>query len=569
VGEPVVTLPSGRGRLRALHVALLSGAVAAAVALPSVRNGFVEDDVWVVAQRPILRQPPSLRALLMEPYWPRTFGGRLWRPAVLASWALDYRVSDSPHWFHAVNVLWAALAAAALGLLAANLTDVRIGLAAGLLFAVHPVHVEATAGVVGRAELMAATGYAIALLCALRAGRQRWWLLGVALGAVLAIASKEHGAMLPLAVVLVLLMRKESWRAMIAPVVSAALPIAIYFALRSHVTGGALGAGGLAPGLEGLSAPQRAWAMLGISAEWWRLLLFPAKLSADYSTAQLPVSTGFTVRHVLALLLWAGAGWTAWRTRRTAPGVALGLAWLLLALVPVSNVLVPTEIVLAERTLFLPSWGVMLALACGVALLPRPKIIRPLLALALVLGAARSVARADTWRDVDHWYAALQRDAPRSYRTLWMQGDEAFDKQQWGTGERLLRASMAAAPGLPGPAEDLARFYATARLWPQAETLLRHSMTLNASRTRPWMLLEDVLLSSGDTAGAVRTAEESATRFPDDADVLIGTINVLLEARRCDLMRARLAAPHAPLQPAADSSARAHASSCESWRPER
>lgn len=539
------------------------------MALPSVRNGFVEDDVWVVAQRPILRHPPSLAALLTEPYWPRTFGGRLWRPAVLASWALDYRVSDSPHWFHAVNVLWAALAAAALGLLAASVTDARVGLVAGLLFAVHPVHVEATAGAVGRAELMAATGYAIALLCALRAGTQRWWLVGVALGSALAIASKEHGATLPMAIVLVFLMRRESWRAMIGPVVSAALPIALYFAQRSHVTGGVLGAGGLAPGLEGLSTPQRAWAMLGISAEWWRLLLVPAKLSADYSTAQLPVSTGLTVRHVVAVLLWAGAGWAAWRTRRTAPGVALGLAWLLLTLVPVSNVLVPTEIVLAERTLFLPSWGAMLALACGFALLPRPQVGRILLAALLVLGAARSIARTGAWRDVDHWYAALQRDAPLSYRTLWMQGDEAFENRQWGTGERLLRASMAAAPGIPGPAEDLARFYAAARLWPQAELLLRHAMTLNATRTRPWMLLEDVQLSSGDTAAAVGSAEEATTRFPDDADVLVGTLNVLLEARRCDLFRARLAAPHAPLQPAADSSARAHAQSCESWRPGR
>ncbi len=555
--------------LRVLHVALLSGLVAATMALPSVRNGFVEDDVWVVAQRPILRHPPSLPSLLMEPYWPRSFGGRLWRPAVLASWALDFQVSDSPHWFHAVNVLWAALAAAALGLLAATLVDARIGLAAGLLFAVHPVHVEAVAGVVGRAELMAATGYAIALLCALRAGRQRWWLVGVALGSALAIASKEHGATLPIAIALVFLMRRESWRAMIGPAVSAALPIAVYFALRSQVTGGVLGAGGLAPGLEGLSPPQRAWAMLAVSAEWWRLLLFPAKLSADYSTAQLPVSTGLTVRHALAALLWAGAGWAAWRTRRTAPGVALGLAWLLLTLVPVSNVLVPTEIVLAERTLFLPSWGVMLALAGGFALLPRPQVARALLAAVLVLGAARSLARSDTWRDADHWYAALQRDAPLSYRTLWMRGDEAFEKRQWGTGERLLRASMAAAPGLPGPAEDLARFYAAARLWPQAETLLRHAMTLNTARPRPWMLLEEVLLSSGDTVSAVRSAEEAVARFPSDPDVLVSTLNVLLEARRCDLMRARLAASHAPLLPAADSSARAHAQSCESWRPGR
>jgi hypothetical protein len=147
-----------------------------------------------------------------------------------------------------------------------------------------------------------------------------------------------------------------------------------------------------------------------------------------------------------------------------------------------------------------------------------------------------------------------------------MEGDDAFERRQWGTGEHLLRAAMAAAPGLPGPAEDLARFYAAARLWPQAETLLVHARTLNLSRSRPWMMLGDMQLASGDTAAAVRTVADAVARFPDDPDMLVSALNVLLESRRCDLMRARLAGRHAPLLPAADSSARAHAATCEAWR---
>src|ERR1051326_6874715 len=100
----------------------------------------------------------------------------------MASWALDYRVSSSPHWFHAVNVLWAAVAASLFALLACDLAGPAIGLIVGLLFAVHPVHVEAVANVVGRAELMAAAGYALALVCAVRAEQRGRWLIGVALG---------------------------------------------------------------------------------------------------------------------------------------------------------------------------------------------------------------------------------------------------------------------------------------------------------------------------------------------------------------------------------------------------
>src|SRR5207245_2450105 len=162
--------------------------------------------------------------------------------------------------------------------------------------AVHPVHVEATASVVGRAELVAAVGYAVALISALRSEQRPAWLLGVAFGTALAIGAKEHAATLPAAVLLVFLARdlgRADW--------------------RRTAAGGAFTPGGLAPGLRGLDLVDRAWAMLAISLEWWRLLLFPVRLSADYNPAQLSVTTALTARHGFAALVWIGAGLAAWR----------------------------------------------------------------------------------------------------------------------------------------------------------------------------------------------------------------------------------------------------------------
>src|SRR5262249_23452468 len=208
---------------------------------------------------PLLREPPSVMAVLNEPYWPRSFGGSLWRPAVLASYALDFRISSRPAWFHAMNALWAGVGAGAAALLAASLAGPAIGLAAGLLFAVHPVHVEAVANIVGRAELMAGAGYLLALWCALRARAQPLFMIGVLAAASLAIGSKEHAATLPPVVVLVAglqaWLKDERWtaaRPWIAQVaMCAALPVALYFGLRHGVVGQALGTGGIAPGLEG------------------------------------------------------------------------------------------------------------------------------------------------------------------------------------------------------------------------------------------------------------------------------------------------------------------------------
>jgi hypothetical protein len=532
---------------RPTHVAVVTALVAGAVAAPAVRNRYVEDAHWIIEQRPLLVHPPTASALLLEPYWPRSFGGGVWRPAVLVSYSLDRQISHNAHWVHAVDVLWAAVAAGLLALLAARLAGPTLGLAAGLLFAIHPVHVEVTASGVGRAELMAAAGYAACLLCAWRARGDKRWLIGVFLGSLLAIASKEHAATLPAAVLLLAVGRAaftgEDWRpalrAALPAAAFAAVPIVLYFVARPLVTGAVFNTGGIAPGLKGLGALARTGAMLALSPEWWRLLFVPLHLSADYSPAQVAVTTDLSGAHALALALVAAAALVAWRLRRAAPGVAIGLAWTAITLAPVSNVLVPTEILLAERTLYLPSWGAMLALASAGAALPwRPLVRIAVLALFVLAGAARSVARASIWRDDDRWFAALQRDAPLSYRTLWMLGQDAFAAQRWGTGERYLRAAIAAAPDLPGPREDLAAFYVTGKRWGPAVELLRESLALDSTRTRPWMMLPRALLGAGDTVAAARVAAAAVRRFPRDGDVGYGAIAAFVAARDCIAARA-------------------------------
>src|SRR5437660_5441029 len=258
--------PNGawRDRLRPAHVALLCAGLAGIVAAPAIRNGYVEDAHWIVEQRPLLQHPPSLGALLLEPYWPRTFGGGVWRPAVLAAYAAERQVGSGPVLLHAMDVVWAALATGLLALLAVRFAGPAVGLATGLLFAVHPIHAEVTASGVGRAELMAAAGYAAALLCALRAGGgegrpRRRWLTGVVLGGVLAIASKEHAATLPAAVLLLAagpaVLAGEDWRVALRRVwpaaACAAIPPLAYFLVRPVVTGATFAARGIAPGPRG------------------------------------------------------------------------------------------------------------------------------------------------------------------------------------------------------------------------------------------------------------------------------------------------------------------------------
>jgi hypothetical protein len=500
VNEPAQVGTSARRTIRPWQAAVLAGLLALAVAAPSIRNGFVADDQWVVANRQVLVHPASVGAILKEPYWPASFGGVMWRPAVISSFALDYRISTSPHWFHVVNVLWAALATALFALLACELAGPVVGLITGLLFAVHPVHVEAVANIVGRAEMMAAAGYALALTCALRAQRQRWYLAGVALGAAFAIASKEIAVTLPAALLLVSFARhadvRIAWRAALA----AGAPIVLYFVVHGFIGIRTFYAGGLAVGLEHLGVFARTWAMVRLSLEWWRLFLFPAHLSADYSPGELTVATGFTAWHLLGLVVWSGVGVLAWRTRRTVPGIAIGLAWMVITISPVANILFPTEFLVAERTLYLPSFGVLLALASGAMAIRSPQLRNALIGIAVVAGAARSIVRAPAWHDDETHYQALKREAPRSYRTLWLEGKDEFAAGRWGSGEQLLLQSIAFAPNLAGPRYDLGRFYMSAKLWQPAIRQLQAAVAVDSAFEPAHEALQQALRAAVDSA---------------------------------------------------------------------
>ena len=494
---------SARLTIRPWQAALLAGVLATIVAAPSIRNEFVADDQWVVANRQVLEHPSSLAAVLKEPYWPASFGGVMWRPAVITSWALDYRVSSSPHWFHAVNILWAAIATALFALVACELAGPAVGLIVGVLFAVHPVHVEAVANVVGRAELMAAAGYAAALLSAIRAERRPAYLVGVALGAALAIGSKEIAVTLPAAAILVYFARNHHVRGAWRPLLAATVPIVLYFVLHGLVGIRTFYGGGLAVGLEHLNILQRTWVMVPLSLQWWRLFLFPAHLSADYSPGELTVSTGVTVWHVVGLLFWMGLGTLAWKTRRTIPGIAIGLAWVVITISPAANIVMPSEFLIAERTLYLPSFGVLFALASGAMAIRSSRLRVAVVAIAVLAGAARSIARVPAWHDDETHYQALKQEAPRSYRTLWLEGKDEFAAGRWGSGERLLLQSIAFAPNLTGPRYDLARFYMSAKLWQPAIGQLQVAIALDSAFAPAHQALREALQATSDTARRV------------------------------------------------------------------
>jgi hypothetical protein len=202
------------------------------------------------------------------------------------------------------------------------------------------------------------------------------------------------------------------------------LVAALVLAARTVVLGGDSIGVSPAEALAGSGVGGRALTMLGVVPHWGRLLFWPARLQADYGPNEIAAATG-----------WRAAQWTgallvvAWvlgffLARRRSPVAAFALLWIAVALFPVHNVLVPTGVVLAERTLFLASAGAMLAVAAMISfaqgglekLAPGLRWLVPAgVAVVLVLGMARSRSRSRVWHDPETLIRQTAMDAPRSY----------------------------------------------------------------------------------------------------------------------------------------------------------
>lgn len=140
--------------------------ISAGVYFNSLYNKFAFDDVHIIENNPLIKDPKNFFLLFRSEYGARTdFAGvKIYRPRVMATYLVTAALSGkSPFWHHSVNVVLNAFAVLIVFFLGRNLFASFYGkegfetasFFCALIFAVHPVHAEAVAGIAGRSEIMA------------------------------------------------------------------------------------------------------------------------------------------------------------------------------------------------------------------------------------------------------------------------------------------------------------------------------------------------------------------------------------------------------------------------------
>ncbi len=445
--------------------AVMAAALAALVYANSLRNDFAYDDVHIVQENPDIRSLGTLPRALAEPYWPGEFAKQLglWRPTTTAIVGLEYAVAgEDPLLYHLVNVVVHALTTAIVVLVLAELMSLTAAFIGGLVFAVHPVHVEAVANVVGIAELLPAALCLVAVLIHLRGPDRTGWGRALAIGGLFAVAfgAKESAVTLPGVLFLVDAARRRigfgdlpdyvrrRWRPYLVMVVVSAVMLSIRFRILGSV------AHPFAPlGAELLQEIPRIWTLPEVWSHYVRLLIFPMDLSADYSPNVIPISLGWRAANLVGVVLALGillGALVAWRRpemgrgRTTARAVAFGVVWFMITISPVSNVFFLSGVLLAERNLYLPSIGFAAAFGWLVLRLARerPRMSWVLVVAAVSLMSWRTWTRNPTWRDNTTVFGRMIADYPHSGRSQWVLGGLFFQRGRPEQGLVSYRAAI-------------------------------------------------------------------------------------------------------------------------------
>lgn len=309
------------------------------------------DDGFSIVTNPFIRDSRHIGELFTQGY----FGDRsYYRPLVNLSFMGEYRAFGLRAFFFnfdnlLLHILNAFLVWALVGLISANPST---GFWAGLLFVIHPIHVEAVANISGRAILLSTAFVLTSFISFLfyeRGGQWRF-LSGSLFSFALGLLCKESSAVLPAVIFFYLWLNKKAVARLwpFIGIIFFYLVLRVYLGLTqtfswNNVTQGILG---FVTFLRSILTDLR-------------LFVFPVDLHFDRSQPMFLSFTNF--EFLTTIFMWTVFIVCLWQSRRhISTSVWFCLLWFSCGLLPVSQIVTsigvaPGVISTADHFLYLAS----------------------------------------------------------------------------------------------------------------------------------------------------------------------------------------------------------------------
>ncbi|XP_078231607.1 protein O-mannosyl-transferase TMTC4 isoform X5 [Callithrix jacchus] len=562
---------------------LVVGLVAIVCFARSYDGDFVFDDSEAIVNNKDLQAETPLGDLWHHDFW----GSRLssntshksYRPLTVLTFRINYYLSGGfyPVGFHVVNILLHS----GISVLMVDVFSVLLGglqytskgrrlhlaprasLLAALLFAVHPVHTECVAGVVGRADLLCALFFLLSFLGYCKAFREStkegthsstfWVLLSIFLGAVAMLCKEQGITVLGLnAVFDILVIGKFNVLEIVQKVLHKDKSLenlgmlrngGLLFRMTLLTSGGAgmlyvrwriMGTG--PPTFTEVDNPASFADSVLVRAinynyyyslNAW-LLLCPWWLCFDWSMGCIPLIKSVRDWRVIAVAaLWFCLIGLIFQALCSGDGhkrriLTLGLGFLVIPFLPASNLFFRVGFVVAERVLYLPSVGYCVLLTFGFGALSKhtrkKKFIAAVMLGIVLINMLRCVVRSGQWRSEEQLFRSALSVCPLNAKVHYNIGKNLADKGNQTAAIRYYREAVRLNPKYVHAMNNLGNILKERNELQEAEELLSLAVQIQPDFAAAWMnlgIVQNSLKRFEAAEQSYRTAIKHRRKYPD------------------------------------------------------
>ena len=438
---------------------------------------FVLDDRIHILNNPLFLDIQGLYAIFSEPVFP----GNLFRPVTFFSFWLETMLFGKSAWhYHFFNCVLHGFNALLIFVLFYRSRFKSLSLCTAILFAIHPIHTEVVAAIVGRAEILSLTFGLLSILAA-----QRTQFVFVFLFLLLSFLSKESGLVfLPLLYLFFWGYESDHLQMLKKFIPISLLLLLVCIAVRILVLGevtSSLSIDFVDNPLAHLSFSEKFWNALSLLFNYLLLTVLPYPLQPDYSFAVLNVQSiqGSIPSALVILFLLVYALYTY--VNDTDSPLAFGLSWFFLSFLVTSNVIFTIGTIFADRLTYTPSVGVCLLIVYCLSLIPVHFIKKGLFFLICAFSLYWSYVYQQAWENQRTLYAWQNSISQNSVKSLVNSAVLLRNEEDYAGAKQMLEKSLKLYPRSADALYALSTVHALSGDESEAKDFLRQTLLMNST----------------------------------------------------------------------------------------
>ena len=423
----------------------------------SIGYDFTLDDDLYIKNNPVVQQGLAKIGYVFTHGTLEHFIGsnfQVYRPLFITSFCIQKGFFGfEPGGYHFISVLlYILLSITLFNLLYKLLKEVNVNYLAIIvfLFIVHPVHSEVVANVKSQDELLSSLFCLLALSVALNAFQKneitdiRTMTKAAAIFLLALFCKESSAAFIAIFPLTFLLIKRQSIKKTILNSLPFIGSVVIFLIVRSfalkknfyatettimeNVLYGAKNFG------------EETATKLAILLQYLKLMVMPYPLSWDYSYNQIPVTGWNSAIPFISLFFYLALAVLFFVCMKKQPAISFGIAFFLILLSPTANIFFLNGTTMAERFLFLPSVGFILALVLGILILTKTEMqnlsvekrkrVFAIAAPVLIVFSVITFGRCGEWKNNFSIFEADVNSAPNSSRANAAYATELMNKAQ-------------------------------------------------------------------------------------------------------------------------------------------